>query len=88
MIDTFKLDDIALLSEKPQVPKPRISGKEGAKDVPSWAKGEKLLVGENGNKFAERLLDAKYGKGNSLEFIQVLNLLKRLKTRYLINLDS
>ncbi|WP_272681145.1 hypothetical protein [Providencia sp. PROV129] len=64
MIDTFKLDDIALLSEKPQVPKLGISGKEGAKDVPSWAKGEKLLVGENGNKFAERLLDAKYGKGN------------------------
>ncbi|MBQ0366444.1 hypothetical protein J9238_07915, partial [Providencia rettgeri] len=62
--DNTTLDDIALLSEKSQVPKPGISGKEGAKDVPSWAKGEKPLVGENGNKFAERLLDAKYGKGN------------------------
>lgn len=62
--DNTTLDDIALLSEKSKVPKPGISGKEGSKEVPSWAKGERPKVGENGNKFAERLLDNKYGKGN------------------------
>jgi RHS repeat-associated protein len=45
-------------------PKPNISGKEGAKDVPSWAKGERPMEGENGDKFSRRLLDKKYGKGN------------------------
>ena len=30
----------------------------------TWAKGEKPLAGENGNDFAKRLLDEKYGKGN------------------------
>ncbi|MES2728431.1 MAG: hypothetical protein V4643_15080 [Bacteroidota bacterium] len=45
-------------------PKSNISGKEGAKDVPSWAKGNKPRIGENGDKFARRLLDEKYGKGN------------------------
>lgn len=34
------------------------------KDTPSWGKGEKSLIGENGKKFAEYLLDTKYGKGN------------------------
>jgi hypothetical protein len=45
-------------------PKSNISGKEGAKDVPSWAKGERAYTNENGDKFARRLLDKKYGKGN------------------------
>jgi hypothetical protein len=45
-------------------PKPGLSGKEAARDVPSWAKGQRPLVGEPGKKFAERLLDAKYGRGN------------------------
>jgi len=44
--------------------KPRISGKEGAKDVPSWAKGEKPYKSESGNDFAKRLLNEKYGPGN------------------------
>ncbi|AXI01469.1 RHS repeat domain-containing protein [Aquirhabdus parva] len=39
------------------------SGKEAAKDVPSWARGEVPKVGENGNKFATRLMNDKYGKG-------------------------
>lgn len=47
-----------------QIPKPGISGKEGAKDVPSWAKGERPNISESGKEFAERLLDQKYGKGN------------------------
>jgi len=45
-------------------PKPGISGKEGAKDVPSWAKGERPRIGESGREFAKRLLDKKYGPGN------------------------
>ena len=45
-------------------PKPGVSGKEGAKDVPSWAKGQRPRVGESGRDFAKRLLDDKYGPGN------------------------
>jgi RHS repeat-associated protein len=45
-------------------PKSGVSGKEGAKDVPSWAKGEKPYSNENGKQFAKRLLDKKYGEGN------------------------
>jgi len=45
-------------------PKPNTSGKEGAKDAPSWARGERPYVGENGEKFADRLLGQKYGPGN------------------------
>ena len=41
-----------------------LSSKEAAKDVPSWAKGQRPLTIENGRQFAERLLDEKYGKGN------------------------
>ena len=37
------------------------SGKEAAKDVPSWAKGEHPRIGEDGKTFAKRLLDKKYG---------------------------
>lgn len=40
------------------------SAKEAAKDVPSWAKGNKPYTNENGNDFATRLLDEKYGNGN------------------------
>jgi len=41
-----------------------LSGKDGAKDIPSWAEGERPLLTENGREFAERLLDGKYGRGN------------------------
>ena len=44
--------------------KPGQSGKEAATDIPSWARGELPYVGENGQQFAKRLLDAKYGPGN------------------------
>jgi RHS repeat-associated protein len=49
-----------------KIPVPGISGKEGAKDAPSWAKqsGAKPKVGESGKQFAKRLLDEKYGSGN------------------------
>jgi len=39
------------------------SGKERASDIPSWAKGQQPQKGENGTKFAKRLLDEKYGPG-------------------------
>ena len=45
-------------------PKPGISGKEGAKDSPSWAKGKRPFKWESGKDFAERLLDDEYGSGN------------------------
>lgn len=45
-------------------PIPRLSGKEGAKDTPSWARGERPYVGENGRDFARRLMDEQYGRGN------------------------
>lgn len=45
-------------------PKAGLSGKEAASDVPSWAKGQKPTAGESGKKFAERLLNDKYGSGN------------------------
>jgi RHS repeat-associated protein len=47
-----------------KVPVPGLSGKEGAKNAPEWAKGNKPQVGENGKQFAKRLMDEKYGPGN------------------------
>ena len=46
-----------------KTPKPGQSGKEGATDIPSWARGQRPLVGENGDAFAKRVLDAQYGAG-------------------------
>lgn len=45
-------------------PIPRLSGKEGAKQIPSWARGNRPYVGEDGRGFAERLMDQQYGRGN------------------------
>lgn len=41
-----------------------ISGKEGAKGAPSWAKGQRSAVGESGKDFVTRILNQKYGSGN------------------------
>jgi hypothetical protein len=51
--------------ETPQFkePIPRLSDSEGAKDVPSWARGYRPYVGESGKDFAKRLLDETYGPG-------------------------
>lgn len=48
-----------------KVPIPGISGKDGSKDAPGWAKasGERPYVDENGKEFATRLMDEQYGKG-------------------------
>ena len=43
---------------------PRLSGKEGTKDIPSWARGKYPYVGETGRQFARRLMDQQYGRGN------------------------
>ena len=45
-------------------PKSGVSGREGAKDVPSWAKGNRPYKSESGRDFAKRLCDEKYGPGN------------------------
>ena len=42
---------------------PRLSGAEGAKNIPSWARGMRPYVGESGADFAKRILDQKYGPG-------------------------
>lgn len=42
---------------------PGKSGKEAAKNAPSWVGGQAPNVGESGKDFARRLLDAKYGQG-------------------------
>jgi hypothetical protein len=44
-------------------PIPRLSGKEGAKDIPSWARGLRPYVGESGRDFSKRVMDGKYGPG-------------------------
>jgi len=52
-------------SDAPQYKAPKSgSGAEKATDVPSWARGERPLVGENGRDFAGRLLNNKYGESN------------------------
>lgn len=60
----FLKDNEKAASDKPKKLKPNISDKDGAKDVPSWAKGERPTINENGNDFAKRLLDKKYGPDN------------------------
>ena len=45
-------------------PKSGQSGKEAARDIPSWAQGERPYVWEDGKAFAKRLMDEKYGEGN------------------------
>ena len=43
------------------VPKPGATEKEGATDVPRFAKGQPRLVGETPVEYAERLMDEEYG---------------------------
>jgi RHS repeat-associated protein len=48
-------------SELFKKPKSGGTGKEKATDIPSWAKGERPRVNEDGKTFARRLLREKYG---------------------------
>jgi hypothetical protein len=65
-----------LLARPPVTPRPgtpmervpRQSGAEGAKDAPSWARGDPRRVGETPTQFAERLMDARYGGRNNWDF--------------------
>lgn len=59
-----------------KVPRSGVSGKEAARGVPSWARGQRPRVGEDGKSFARRLLDEKYGagqwrRGPNTEFNQI-----------------
>ena len=47
--------------------KSHVSGKDGAKDTPSWARGEKPFKNENGEAFAKRLMKKKYGDNFTLK---------------------
>lgn len=51
------------LGEK-KIPVEGLRGKEGSKGMPSWVRGERPYVIENGKQFAERVLTEKYGAGN------------------------
>ena len=44
--------------------KSHISGKDGSKNAPDWAKGNRPYKNESGKQFAKRLLDERYGKIN------------------------
>lgn len=44
-------------------PKSNISGKQGAKDKPSWVT-ERPLAGQNGKQFAAQEMNKKFGRGN------------------------
>ena len=48
---------------KQKIPKSG-TGKEKADNVPSWARGNKPYVDENGKAFAKRLCDKRFGVGN------------------------
>ncbi|MBY0281969.1 MAG: hypothetical protein K2W94_07400 [Alphaproteobacteria bacterium] len=61
--DAYEGPDTSVLEREYKVRIQGLTGKEGAKDTPSWARGERPYVGENGKEFAKRLCDAKYGKG-------------------------
>ncbi|MDP2378186.1 hypothetical protein [Reyranella sp.] len=56
---------------------PGTSGKDGAKDIPSWAKGHRPLVGESGKAAAKRVLDERYGPGNWTKISREYQLLKK-----------
>ena len=61
---------------KQKVTKARKSAKEKKNDHPSWADGERPYVDENGNAFAKRLCDEKYGpdkypKGPKTEYNKI-----------------
>lgn len=58
-------------SNTPEVPRgepmrrvPHQSGKEGATNIPDWARGFPRFRGEEPGQFAERLMNDRYGRGN------------------------
>jgi RHS repeat-associated protein len=59
-INDFLRDESGAL----KIPKPGATQKQGATDVPTWAKGQAPSVGQSGKQFAKQLLDERYGSGN------------------------
>ncbi|HYF34257.1 MAG TPA: hypothetical protein VD994_03115 [Prosthecobacter sp.] len=62
-------------------PKPRIGGKEGSKDIPSWARGRRPQENENGDQYARRLMDEQYGKDKWTPKDREFRLLKKFGDR-------
>jgi hypothetical protein len=52
-----------VLPPRPMARIPRQSGKEAAKERPSWAEGIPRQVGETPDQFARRLMDGQFGRG-------------------------
>jgi hypothetical protein len=63
-LESFGARNPTIPEEDFKIPIPRLSGKEGAKDIPSWARGLRPRVGESGKLAAKRVMDDKYGPGN------------------------
>ncbi len=60
---------------------PRLSGKEGATDIPSWARGARRMLGETPRDFARRLMDDHFGRGNWSETGRDFQKLKKFGAR-------
>ena len=68
-VHTFAVGDGGLVVHNkcgPQPKVPRVGGKAGATDIPSWVRNEGYVPyqGEKPNEAAKRILDSKYGPGN------------------------
>jgi len=60
-----KQQERELYSKLKRPRKSGVSGKEGAKDCPSWVKQDGgPLHNESGKDYAKRMLDEQYGEGN------------------------
>ncbi len=51
------------IEEQFKIPAEGLSGKEGATNVPSWARGLRPRVGKSGGEEARRAMDNRWGKG-------------------------
>src|SRR5690242_16067973 len=71
-----------------KIPRSGISDAEGAKDIPSWARGLRPYVGESGRDFAKRVLDEKYGPGNWDKNGREFNQLRKFGDRSFRDPDS
>lgn len=60
----------------------RQSGKESARDVPSWARGMDRYVGETPARYAERLMNERYGPGNWADRPREFSQIKKYGSRH------
>ncbi len=54
-----------------------MNGKDAVKDIPSWARGQRPFVGENGKTAARRVMDEQYGPGKWSETSREYQQLKK-----------